>query len=135
MNGKSPRLWPFWILIAAWVCANTPAGVICGVIQWTEGAAHFSHQGQLESDVALILRGRETPGVFAFLKSTSLARPALPAVPPDTLTKKIDLYAPSAGWSATLPLREQIYSESNGRIPAARQDAPLYEPPRAPMTA
>lgn len=52
--------WPYWLLIAAWVCANVPATVMTGTFRWAGGAGHFSHSSQLKQSVASLLAGESS---------------------------------------------------------------------------
>jgi hypothetical protein len=131
MRTKTIAGWPFWLLIAAWVCANTPPALTCDAVAWITDAAHFSHQGRLRADVALILAGRETAPLFAFVRSAPPARPVLPHVPPETLAKKIDLCVPSAGRCAPPAARARRYADSGARAPDCGRAEPPHEPPRA----
>jgi hypothetical protein len=53
--------WPFWLLIAAWVCANSPQAATYAVLDWVASARHFSHQQQLAREVAHLLAGEKAP--------------------------------------------------------------------------
>jgi hypothetical protein len=54
---KKAAKWPFWFLLAAWWCANTPQAATFEVILWLKGAAYYSHQAELHDDVAALLSG------------------------------------------------------------------------------
>ena len=60
VRNPSPR-WPFWLLIAAWVCANSPQAATYAVLSWMAEAGSFSHQKQLSREVAFLLAGEKAP--------------------------------------------------------------------------
>lgn len=74
----APR-WPFWLLIAAWVCANVPATVMTGSLRWVGGAGHFSHSSQLKQSVAALLAG-ETAIRAEPVNDSPRPLPVLPSV-------------------------------------------------------
>jgi hypothetical protein len=88
------RRWPFWLLIAAWVSANSPQAATYAVFAWLADARDFSHQQQLTRDVAHLLAGekapaRATPVVVANdEREPTTQRSAFPAA---AVLKKIDL--------------------------------------------
>jgi len=41
---RLPALWPFWLLVLAWVCANRPQVAAYGLITWVGNARHFTHR-------------------------------------------------------------------------------------------
>ena len=55
------RRWPFWLLIAAWVSANSPQAATYAVLAWLADARSFSHQHRLTLDVAHLLAGEKVP--------------------------------------------------------------------------
>jgi hypothetical protein len=135
MRRKASPSWPFWLLIAAWVCANTPPALTCDALAWMKEAAHFSHQDRLKADVALILAGKEAAPLFAFIRSAPPVKPVLPHVPPETLARKADLNFQATDWPAPPGLRERRGIESSERAPATGRAKPPHEPPRTRMMA
>lgn len=92
LRSRRPARWPFWLLLAAWVCANAPAIAICALLTWLGEARHFSHQQRLVTDVAFVLTGKEAPGLGLLAAVKGAARPApLPVAPAELELKKLDL--------------------------------------------
>ena len=123
--------WPFWLLIAAWVCANTPAIAVCTLLAWLGEARHFSHQQRLVTDVAFVLTGNQAPGLglMAAIKDTPQRAP-LPAVPTEIKLKKLDLAVERAA-EVRLPIaRENGFVMSALVWPEARREPPPQQPPR-----
>lgn len=86
--------WPFWLLLAAWVCANTPAGAACALLGWIEQARHFSHQRKLTAHVVYLLAGEKLPAPAVTTPPVnSMPTPPLPPVSPEAMAKKV-LFAP-----------------------------------------
>ena len=79
---RTPSRWPFWLLLAAWLCANTPAIAVCAALAWLGEARHFAHEQRLVTDVAFVLTGHDAPGrgLLAAAKQVSVPAP-LPPVP------------------------------------------------------
>ncbi|MFM8336056.1 MAG: hypothetical protein ACKODK_10870 [Opitutaceae bacterium] len=127
---RDPARWPFWALLAAWFCANTPAVAVCAVLAWLGEARHFSHQQRLMTDVACLLTGNETPGlgVMAAVKDMT---PVQPSPPPlgGLEVKKIDLAVegsvevPTVTRETRILIRPVVWSQS-------WREAPPHEPPR-----
>lgn len=67
---------PFWLLIAAWFCANTPQIASLHVILWVKNAHHFSHQQQLRHQVAAVLSGHSEEHGQAVLAAANIASTA-----------------------------------------------------------
>lgn len=85
----APR-WPFWLLLVAWVCANSPQIAIFTALTWLDGGRDFSHQQRLTQQVAFLLGGETAPGIVAKVVEEAPAQP-LPPLPPDAFAKKIQL--------------------------------------------
>ncbi|MEO6244097.1 MAG: hypothetical protein ABIQ12_01570, partial [Opitutaceae bacterium] len=80
--------WPFWLLMVAWGCANTPqVGVYTG-LAWLSEARSFSHQHRLSTDVAFVLAGKPTPQRIARAVKSTPVRPQ-PPVPAEAVLKKM----------------------------------------------
>jgi hypothetical protein len=82
--------WPFWLLLAAWVCANSPQIAIFAVLTWLDAGRDFSHQQRLTQQVAYVLGGEKMPGMAVGVAKQASARP-LPPLPSDAFAKKIPL--------------------------------------------
>lgn len=52
---------PFWLLIAAWLCANTPDIVLWRAATWLETGRTFGHQSRLHSELAVMLGTTSAP--------------------------------------------------------------------------
>lgn len=128
----TPFRWPFWLLIAAWVCANTPQIAAWHVIVWVKNAQHFSHQAQLRGEVALLLSGAPAPAAETetFAAATNTEAPVAPLATGDFSVKKIvlSLVSERGGLSPTLAsvAWREIGFQSG---PAHVADVP-YPPPR-----
>jgi hypothetical protein len=120
----------FWLLLAAWFCANTPPVVTFHLMVWTGGARHFSHQGRLKADVALLLSGKKLPAAAQELVSVPTDKPAAPALPAGNVIKKIDLYASATLESARPAVRELKFPARCNREPDRARAEPLLTPPR-----
>lgn len=86
--------WPFWLLIAAWGCANAPQAALYAGLAWLAEARSFTHQQRLTVEVAYLLGGDaarpERAGAIAATRTA--ATPKAPtAVPADAVLKKIVL--------------------------------------------
>jgi hypothetical protein len=80
--------WPFWLLLAAWLCASYPLAATY-VVVWLGEARTFSHQQRLTADVARLLVGEETPSLLVDVENEGPAKK--PAVPPTSSSKKVEL--------------------------------------------
>lgn len=90
---STPR-WPFWLLIAAWVCANSPQAATYAVLTWIAEARQFSHQQQLTRDVAHLLVGEKAPArpeAIVAVATEDDRKASCPMVPATAVLKKIDL--------------------------------------------
>lgn len=128
--------WPFWLLIAAWFCANAPQAATLHVFLWLKGSGHFSHQAELAHRVAALLSGQtKTPRTAAVTTADSAAPDrSPPALPARALAKKIDLsLARSAApcFARTLELPRRPFSPLADCIlpPSPARDVPT-PPPR-----
>ena len=95
----APR-WPFWLLIVAWVCANSPQVATYAVLAWLAEARQFSHQQQLTRDVAHLLSGEKTPAretTVVVASDRGEEKASRPAVPAASVLKKIDLSTEKLG--------------------------------------
>jgi hypothetical protein len=131
LRTRHPARWPFWLLLAAWVCANAPAIAVCAALTWLGEARHFSHQQRLVTDVAFVLTGHQAPGlgVMAAVKDVTLPKP-LPATPAGVELKKIDLTIERIVEMRRPATNENDFVVQPQAWPKARREAPPREPPR-----
>lgn len=130
LRNRSAAQWPFWLLIVAWVCANSPQIALCALLAWMGEARHFSHQQRLTAEVAHVLTGASSESVLAALPHLP-AKPLEPLAPATLTLKKVELsmevaveVVPSTGTREVRPLHM-------GAWPRAWRAAPPHEPPRA----
>lgn len=85
--------WPFWLLLAAWVCANSPQSATYAVLSWMAESRSFSHQHRLTGDVASLLGGERVRGSAAIAHAANPApsKPLPPVPPPEAVLKKFPL--------------------------------------------
>ena len=124
-------LGPFWLMVAAWLCANVPHSAYVEVIQGLEGIRHFSHQAQLTADTLNVLQGR---GHQAVVKSESAPRKAPPGrpagIPGESLLKKFE-FAVLACDDIREPIEARVnYSEFESRPPDVFFGDVPHPPPR-----
>lgn len=117
------------MLIAAWVCANTPQIAIIGLVVWIGEARTFSHQERLSLQVARLLTGeRDTTTVKA---AQSLpAHSPLPVIPTDIFAKKLDLALEQTSEVLPRALRLHARVAEQFPLPGSFRAAPPHEPPR-----
>lgn len=89
-RSPSPR-WPFWLLLVAWGCANSPQVALYTVLTWAAEARTFPHQQRLTAEVAHVLAGERAPGILVQTRSELPARPPQPAIPAEAVLKKFPL--------------------------------------------
>lgn len=122
--------WPFWLLAAAWFCANTPQRLTYEWAVWMANGRHFSHQERLKADVAALLTGTKTNPLVALAKSGPVRLPVAP-VPTDNSFKKIDLFASDTAEAIEQPRRNTAYPKIAWRVPENSRPEPLVPPPKA----
>lgn len=128
-RNRSPARWPFWLLIVAWVCANSPQAATYAVLTWMSEARNFSHQHRLTSQVVHVLTGQSESTQLAALPATG-GKPALPSVPADAILKKLDLAFEGTREVLPIALRER-HRMVRVLPPHERMGvAPPHEPPR-----
>lgn len=121
--------WPFWLLIVAWVCASSPQAAVSGMIGWVGEARHFSHQGRLQAQLAVLLTGEQTPTAMVAMQDEAPTPFNLPAPVASGCTKihlavqeTHELRPPSvkqaAPWTGLFQVADTI------------RDQPPHEPPR-----
>ena len=122
--------WPFWLLIAAWFCANTPQVAVYEAVSWFANARHFTHQQRLHTEVADFLAGRSAPLQLAGTKPAP-SKPFLPVVPADAILKKIELAVQFTSELLPPAVRAVVRADEEPRVPDAFRAQPPHEPPRA----
>lgn len=88
---SSPALWPIWLLVAAWFCANVPPTTVFHACAWVKGAAHFSHSSELRQSVAALLAGQPREAKPQLASTATTPRSLPPALPAGPEVKKTDL--------------------------------------------
>ncbi|MEI6467367.1 MAG: hypothetical protein WCQ89_21775 [Verrucomicrobiota bacterium] len=127
---SSPARWPFWLLIAAWICANTPQPALFATLSWLAEARHFTHQQRLSAQVAHLLGGEKMPERVDVAAGASDREPP-PALPGDSTLKKIVLALESDGEVLTPAARLSGRNRLAVNWPDARREPPPEEPPRS----
>jgi hypothetical protein len=130
LSRKKPASWPFWLLVAAWWCANTPQAATFEVILWLKGAAYFSHQADLHADVAAILTG--VPKVARGHGGQILRETPPPAVPlPKSVAiKRVSLCLQEEPISSTGQMAGEMIRLLHDQTPERRTSPPRLRPPR-----
>lgn len=133
------RRWPFWLLLAAWVCANSPQVAVFSVLTWMAEARSFSHQGDLSRQVAQLLGGEAATSRVG----EALARLDLPEqndeakekaplrAPTIVVLKKVDLTAEAVASVPPPTVRGIFVWENEDCFGASRRVAPPHGPPRS----
>lgn len=135
------RQWPFWVLLAAWVCANSPQVAVYTALTWLAEARSFSHQGDLTRQVAQLLGGEEATSrageAMARMEMTEKAKGedakgnAPLRAPTVVVLKKVDLAAEVAARVVPPEARGIFGWESENTFGVVRQVAPPHGPPRS----
>lgn len=131
-RSSTPARWPFWVLLAAWVCANSPQVAVYTALTWLGEARHFTHQQRLTMEVAHVLGGAKLPGLLASMKCAP-DRPFAPVVPVEATLKKIELAVERTSEAMPPEVRVQVSLARSSVCPPARREAPPHEPPRGLM--
>ncbi|MBC7366330.1 MAG: hypothetical protein H7343_05875 [Undibacterium sp.] len=127
---RSAARWPFWLLLAAWFCANSPQPATYEMVVWLGNARHFSHQQRLSAEVAFILAGAEAPTATGAAPADA-GRPFTPPQPAEATLNKIDLpVVLSPEWAPVA-----VRMPAPRQIPFAPPIAPWREPPADPPRA
>jgi hypothetical protein len=126
--------WPFWLLLLAWFCANSPPAATYAVLTWLGEAHSFSHQQRLKADVARLLAGEDKPDLLATCQEIPVA-PSKPVLPAETTLKKIDLAFEEAVEAAVPSVRANNFVASTDRWESIRRARPPHEPPRAAVVS
>jgi hypothetical protein len=126
--------WPFWLLIAAWVCANSPQAAVYPFVSWLAEAPHFSHQHRLSTEVTRLLAGAPDATRAAQVASTprspATPRPT-PAVPPEAVLKQLPLSLENVATVLPPPWRSHRPAARSDAAPESLRAAPPHGPPRA----
>jgi hypothetical protein len=125
--------WPFWLLLGAWFCANTPQGAIFTALTWMAEARSFTHQQRLSADVARILGGEKaTSPIAEKVASAQKQTPAKsqPVAPAGFLLKKIELSLEMTTELLPVALRASRQQDVGWLCPEPRRGAPPHGPPR-----
>ena len=127
--------WAFSLLVAAWVCANSPQAACYAIGDWLMGAGTFSHQARLAEGVVEILGAERkgnvnTESVLTVGARSAGKRAAVP-MPADAVIKKIEL-ARNEGGELGAPNEAEVEFLAGGswRRPAEVAREVPYPPPR-----
>jgi hypothetical protein len=121
--------WPFWLLIAAWVCANSPQAATYAVLTWLAEARSFAHQQRLTVEVAFLLAGEKAPERVTRTETSAPARPP-PAVPSEAVLKKLPL-AMECAPESPFPRRDSTPLRAGAiQFVDTERPPPLLGPPR-----
>lgn len=129
---RSAPQWPFWLLLAAWVCANSPQAATYALFAWIAEARSFSHQQRLSSDVVALLGGEAAAPAEASRAAAAAPSPVepLPAVPPDAVLKKFPLACEPVAEFLPPVLRADRPADDPRGIPGTLRAPPPHGPPR-----
>lgn len=124
--------YPFWVLIAAWLCANTPQVASWHVILWVKQAQHFSHSSRLHAEVYALLSGQTADHArHRVAQPVESETPSKPAVGADFSVKKILLsLEPNSPFTPSLVVPQRC-REGGARILVEHVADVPYPPPRA----
>jgi len=127
-----PARWPFWLLVAAWFCANGPQAAVYATVAWLVEARSFSHQHDLTRSVAHLLKGERAAGRVALVlqRSSTTAAPETSPVPAEAVLRGIVLGLEVVPGLAVpvAPARRLALAEL--RLPPSWRAAPPLGPPR-----
>lgn len=126
---RKPALWPFWVLVLAWFCANTPGRLSYECAVWMAHARHFSHQERLKADVASLLGGHKANPLAALARSCAEPQPAAPAAATESL-QKIDLYKADIVESVVPPTGASYAAAAESPLAGHARPEPLVPPPK-----
>jgi hypothetical protein len=127
---RKPAGWPFFLLVAAWFCANSPQSVAINILEWAKGARHFSHQLQLKSEVLSLLAGKYTPAVLMAAQAPSKAPTPVP-ISNEATIKKIDLSAPRQADGLLGSPGSCNFAVYGDLVPKCERAEPAFLPPRS----
>lgn len=124
----SPSSWPCWLLLLAWICANSPQTATYVAITWLGEARSFSHQERLAADVARLLTVDELPAAEIVQAERSL--PPKSAMPPMPGMTKIELATESSLHSLEPKVPVSLLESGVARPESALRAPPPHGPPR-----
>lgn len=119
----------FWLLAAAWLCANIRSGTVSGLITWIEESSKFSHQRRLTLEVAMLLGGEKPAEAVAKADPAPKPAPNESAVQEGPFKKLEVPLARNAGLSAT-PISSRTYGVNDCDVRDRARAAPPHDPPR-----
>lgn len=129
----SPKQWPFWLLLGAWFCANSPQTAVFTVLTWMAEARSFPHQQRLAVDVAHVLSGEKPSSpvapVVAQPQEKLPVKPRSPS-PANVVLKKIELSLEKRIEVLPAVRRASRHHEVSRMCPEPRRCAPPHGPPR-----
>jgi hypothetical protein len=129
---SAPR-WPFWLLIVAWVCANTPQPAMYALLTGIAEARQFSHQQQLTRDVAHLFAREKAPARETIATATPLqhdTKTSGVAVPAGSVLKKLDLTTEQRVGLVAPVWQVTRYARTSARWSDALLPPPPHGPPR-----
>jgi hypothetical protein len=123
--------WPFWLLLLAWVCANSPQAAVVAVLTWMDHARQFSHQQRLTAEVAFLLVGEKLPATETVASSQSPKKSPAPALPPGAVIKKIEFAVHRTSELLPPSARALTHAVTESALHDTLRAPPPHEPPRA----
>jgi hypothetical protein len=128
---KSPARWPFWLLVAAWWCANAPQAATFEAILWLKGAAAFSHQADLHAEVAALLSGvPRTRQPHSFRAANPLPSPATVPISARLAIQRVELNLEAELSRTPAQQAGEAVAIADDRVPDRRICPPRLRPPR-----
>ena len=135
-RAKPIRQWPFWLLVAGWVCANSPQVAVYAVLAWVSEAKTFAHQRDLAREVAHLLVGEKTEGRVAQALGRTQTNvddrrtgKTAGTVPTATVVKKLDL-ATETTVVVRMTASRDDFGRSLAEVGTIRRERPPHAPPR-----
>lgn len=125
----SPAAWPLWLLVLAWICANSPHTATFAVIKWVEHGRTFSHQQRLTSDLARLLGHQEMPANEPTLAQAPKS-PSKPATLAEAVLTKIELALEQTASFTTPPDLHSRWRIEAASFRGLGRLRPAHEPPR-----
>ena len=100
------------------------------MILWLKGAAYFSHQADLKTEVAIILhRGSKAARLTASQSVRETPPPAVPVVKTVTI-KRVDLFLPATSLASEATVAGETIALTDHRVPERPIARPRLRPPR-----
>ena len=119
----------FWLLAAAWLCANIRPGTLSAMFEWLADSRHFSHQERLAADVAALLGGEKPVASVAESEASHEPAPPLPVVPENAF-KKLEAPLGRSVQVAAASCRRVDFLTENLRTGGEGRAAQPHGPPR-----